>query len=66
MITKIITARNTAFILGHPKDGAEGSPIITNIEYLMGETQETSSYGVTFSDGTFIEVLDVVESWRTS
>lgn len=65
-ITRISTARNTAFIVGHPKDGAQDSPKITQIEYLAGETQASSSYGVTFSDGTFIEVFDVVESWRTS
>lgn len=63
-VNKIVTARNTTFSLKAPKDGAQDSPVVTKIEFLMGDTADTSTYGVTYSDGAWVEIKDAVEIWH--
>lgn len=58
MITKIVTARGTDFIVGCPHDYREDSPAVQSIEQTEGYSQ------VNFDDGTFAYVTDVVESWH--
>lgn len=57
-IYKIVTARNTSFIVGFPKDSAEDSPRIEKIQWEFNY-----DWHVYFSDGTNVSVSDVVEIW---
>lgn len=64
-IEKIVTARNTAFIEGYPKDLSENSPRVTEIvSYTEGDLNRPIEYHVEYGDGTTIIVKDVVEIWN--
>jgi hypothetical protein len=62
---KIVTERNTSFILGFPKDTAQDSPTIIEISMLY-ESPVTNHYAyyVKYSDLTEVTVYDVVEYWK--
>lgn len=61
---KIITARNTAFVVGHRKDSTDDSPRITSIELVNSEEPGTYVCKVTFAGKETVMVSDVVEVWR--
>lgn len=63
-IHKIVTKRNTSFILGFHKDSTENSPIITTIEVVNTDDPGVYTCKVTFSDKTFVSISDIVEVWR--
>jgi uncharacterized protein with von Willebrand factor type A (vWA) domain len=63
MINRIVTARQTEFSNGSFVGGTDIDTTVARIESVFGS--ETSvSYIVTLSDGSWIEVKDVVEIWQ--
>lgn len=59
MIYKIVTSRNTAFIVGHPLDTAYNSPTVTEILYVVNE-----GWTVRYSNGVEVYLHDAVEFWN--
>jgi hypothetical protein len=63
-IYKIVTARNTAFLVGHRKDSTDDSPRITAIEVINSEEPGTWVCKVVVGEKEIVLVSDVVEVWR--
>jgi hypothetical protein len=64
---KIVTERNTSFILGFPKDTAQDSPKIVELQLLYeSQIADHFAYLVKYDDLTEVFVGDVVEYWKKS
>lgn len=61
---KIVTKRESAFIIGHRMDGAENFPTVISIEVINGSEPGSWVCEVKYSNGTLVKVCDVVELWN--
>ena len=65
MINRIVTKRNTVFIVGFPMDSSENSPIIEKIIGGIGDIGGMADmFTIICSNKTVINVKDVVETWN--